>query len=216
MIKKICVLLLVLNVSLFSDIAKLDQVKGDVLVRSKNFTKKEGAQGTPLLFGDTVKTNKGASTHIKFSDGSVILVKENSTFKIKGKKKTFIIDFDKGEFLIGIKRKSKETTYTIKTPSAVVGVRGTLFWGLSDDNLTSTYACFTSSIEVSANGVKKILSPGEKVVIPFGKEPGAILPAKVPLSYMDTFAINGGIQSVKEMLKTDKPSRKNRRRHRED
>ena len=213
MIKYIMLFWLVGLSSLFADsIAILDQANGDIQVRSINFKKKEGKQNTKLEFGDTIKTGKGASTHIKFNDGSVIMVKENSIFKLKGKAKKFIVDFDKGEFLIGIKRKDKATSYHVKTPSAVCGVRGTLFWGLSDDNLNTTYACFSSSIEISAEGVKKVLLPSKKVFIPFGKEPGEIKPAMVPLSYLDTFAIKGSIQGVKDMLKKEEKGRDKRKK----
>lgn len=169
------------------------------LKRSKIENLKKNSE---LFFGDTVQTSKGAMVHLQFPKGKTLLVKENSSLKLQGKAKHPIISFDKGEFLMGLKVKLKaDETFTVKTPSAVVGVRGTLFWGLSDDQLKSTFACFESKIEVSARGKSVVLNPGEKVEIHYDEAPGNVTPARVPLSYLDTFNIDGSTSGIKDILK---------------
>ena len=79
-------------------------------------------------------------------------------------------------------------------------MRGTLFWGLSDDQLNSTYACFKDTIEIRAAGKTVLLKPGEKTMIPYGKAPGKTEPSKLTLDYMNNFEVDGSIQEFKEML----------------
>ena len=144
---------------------------------------------------------KGAKAQILFPDGSAILVKESTSLKISGKKGAVLARVPKGEFLIGIKKKlRKGESFRVKTPAAVAAIRGTLFWGLSDDELNSTYACFQHSIEIAARGKKVVLQPGEKTFIPYGKAPGKKEPADVPPDFMDTFEVDGTIEGFKEML----------------
>lgn len=188
--------------------AILEKVKGDVRVQftkgSKKFKTLRVRTGYVVEEGDVIRTRKGAMIHLKFGDGKIVLIKENSIFKVGVQKKNIRLDFKQGEFLIGIKKKlGEKERFTVKTPSAVAAVRGTLFWGLSDAHKNTTYACFENKIDISAQGVTKTLEPGLKVVIPFGKAPGKIENAGVPIEYLDTFAIDGTIHGMKEMIKKE-------------
>jgi len=184
---------------------KLIQLKGSVkILKHKSFKIAVATQGMELNSGDVIKTEKGSLVHLEMPGGRIALIKENSRFKIlsDAKKKHVNLEFDHGEFLIGVKRKlKKEESFTVRSPSAVVGVRGTLFWGLSDEKMTSTYACFESQITVLAGGIMLALNPGEKVVIPYGEQPGTVNPANVPLTYLDTFKINDSLQNLEDLLK---------------
>lgn len=185
--------------------AVLLRVRGTVMVRvagEKIFEK--AAPGAPLLFGDQVKTMAGSMAHILFSEGPTVLIKENSSLTLEGNRQNPQVSFKLGEFLIGLKKKlGSGRTFRVKTPAAVAAVRGTLFWGLSGKDKSSTYACFGSVISIEAQGKTVELKAGQKVVIPFGKAPQETYPAGVPLSYLDTFAVDNSIDGLKDLV--DRP-----------
>lgn len=182
--------------------AVLQRVSGKVMVRAageKHFEK--AAAGAPLLFGDQIKTMAGSLAHIVFSEGPTILIKENSNLTLEGNRKDLQVSFKLGEFLIGLKKKLGEgRSFRVKTPAAVAAVRGTLFWGLSDKSKATTYACFGSVLSIEAQGKTVELRAGQKTTIPFGKAPQESVPAGVPLSYLDTFAVDKSIDGLKDLV----------------
>lgn len=182
--------------------AVLQRVSGKVMVRAageKRFEK--AAAGAPLLFGDQVKTMAGSLAHIVFSEGPTVLIKENSSLTLEGNRKDSQVSFRLGEFLIGLKQKlGAGRSFRVKTPAAVAAVRGTLFWGLSDKTKATTYACFGSVISIEAQGKTVELKAGQKTTIPYGKAPQETSPAGVPLSYLDTFAVDKSIDGLKDLV----------------
>ena len=189
--------------ALFGADAVLIRKSGNVQVRhkrSKRFVKAEAGAG--LFFGDTVQTGTGGKAQILFTNGNAILIKESSTLRLRGRPGAILVNIPTGEFLIGLKKKLLPgQTFKVRTPAAVACVRGTLFWGLSDKDLNSTYACFESAVEITAQGKTVLLKPGEKAFIPYGRPPRAKEAANVPLAYMDTFGVDGSIEGMKEMVK---------------
>ncbi len=190
--------------SVWSADASLVRISGEVQVRARGKTAFQKAYaGFPLSFGDLVQTQKAALAQVLFPDGNAILIKENTTLRMGGKPGKVQINIPAGEFLIGLKQKlARGKSLTVKTPAAVAAVRGTLFWGLSDAELNTTYACFQSAIEITAGGKSVTLKQGEKTFIPYGKPAQKIEPANVPLDYLDTFAVDGSIEGFKEMLQS--------------
>ena len=183
--------------------AVLVRASGEVQVRLKG-SKVYGkaASGAQLKFGDWVQTLKRAKAHILFANGSAILIKESTTVKLNGQLGKIYLNIPKGEFLIGVRKKlARGQSFRVRTPSAVAAVRGTLFWGLSDDNLNSTYASFKDSIQITAQGKSILLSPGEKSFIPYGKAPGKKEPSGISPDFMDTFQVEGTIEDLKDLIK---------------
>lgn len=182
--------------------ARIDKLEGEVSVfPARSLVREKAVAGRELHRGDLVVTGEGAQVHLHFPNEGVMMVKEKSRFRISGKENKVLVEFDEGEFLIGVKRPlTKGEIFEVRTPSAVVGVRGTLFWGLADREQNSTFVCFESRIEIQAQGESRFLEPGEKVFIPFGEPPHKTEPGNVPVEYMDTFALEGSVQGVKEML----------------
>ena len=170
----LAVLLLSASAPLRAGEATIELLQGGAKILSlKTLSSGPAAQGAELFAGDTLVTQPGATAHVRFASGALILVKENASFKVSGLGKKVTVSFDKGEFLIGlVKKLEKDENFEVRTPAAVAGVRGTLFWGLSDEKLTSTFACFESELAISAQGQTQILKPGDKVQIAFGEKPG--------------------------------------------
>jgi ferric-dicitrate binding protein FerR (iron transport regulator) len=159
-------------------------------------------KNSSLSYGDVLVTSKGAKAQIELQNGESILLKENTRLELGGKATKNRMIIDAGEFLIGLKKKlGKDESFEVVTPACVTGVRGTVFWGLSDADKSSTYAALDHDIEIKAAGKSLILKPGQKIKIEFGKAPGLAEEAKVPLSFIDTFEIDGQVQGIKELLK---------------
>lgn len=174
-------------------------VKGDVWLTSPAGGEEYKAhKGNPLYFGARIRTGAGAQAHIQFAGGgATLLVKENSTLTLKGTRKNTWVHFDVGEFLIGLKKKlGPNQKFQVRTPAAAAAVRGTLFWGLSDANQDSTYACFVDTIVIEAQGKTVTLEKGQTVKIPFGQAPGEVAAADIPPDYTDTFKIDGTLQGL--------------------
>jgi hypothetical protein len=190
--------LLVVAAPAFAADAKLARVSGDVSYKTedeKNFTPAKG--GEELIYGDTIKTGPGAVAHVLLTKRGAILIRENSEFTLEGNKKDTVLNFSLGEFLIGLSRKLAEgQTFKVKTPAAIASVRGTLFWGKSDEKRTSTYAGFGHQVEITAGGKTVMLDAGQTVTVEFGQAPSPAKPHNIPVSYTKNFAIGGSLQGL--------------------
>jgi ferric-dicitrate binding protein FerR (iron transport regulator) len=176
--------------------------QGRVLVVHQGGKPVQAAQGQTLQYGDEIRTLKASLAQIGFPDGATILIKENSAFLIAGTPRRTLLSFSIGEFLIGLKRRlAGNETFRVRTPAAVAAVRGTLFWGLSDQNNDAAFASLDNEIVVTAQGRSITLKPGQKTNIPFGKPPQAPQAASIPPSFLGTFAIGGSIQGLDGLLK---------------
>jgi len=91
------------------------------------------ADDAPVFMGDVVTTNRRGSAQIKFVDDTKLVVGPNSqitidsfVFQSKTTAKSFSLNAVQGtfRFITGV---SAKNVYSIKTPSATIGVRGTEF-----------------------------------------------------------------------------------------
>lgn len=182
--------------------ATLRALSGKAYVRSAGAAAFRPARaGQKLRRDDTLRTGDGAVAQVVFKSGATVLVKEKSRFSLRADKTGEVLTFVRGEFLIGLRRKLKDgRKFEVRTPACVAAVRGTVFWGLSDENKKSTYACFTGAIDVTAQGKTAALRPGEKLEVAFGAAPGPVRAADIPADYVDTFAVDQSLQGVDEML----------------
>lgn len=186
----------------FAQDATLSKVHGPVFVRAGGAAEDIAAKGgEELLYGDAVRTGPGGSAHLMIGDRGAVLVSENSAFLLQGNPRTTTLRFTFGEFLIGLRRKLEGgETFKVRTPSAVAAVRGTLFWGKTDEKKTSTYAGFGHAIAVTAKGKTVLVHAGETTTIPFGEAPAAAAPHNIPLSYIDRFRIDGSLQDLESLV----------------
>jgi hypothetical protein len=191
----------------FAQDATLSKVEGPVFIRAEGAAKDMRAQGgEELLYGDTVKTGPGGSAHLLIGERGAVLVRENTAFKLEGNTRNTTLRFAFGEFLIGLRRKLEGgETFKVRTPSAVAAVRGTLFWGKTDEKKTSTYAGFGHTISVTAKGKTVLVHAGETTMIPFGEAPAAVTPHKIPVAYIDNFKIGGSLQDLESLVDLPKP-----------
>ncbi|MBI3566472.1 MAG: FecR domain-containing protein, partial [Elusimicrobia bacterium] len=156
---------------------------------------------------DRVRTGAGAVAQVVLDgDRGAVLVREDSSFTLEGDPENTMLDFRVGEFLVGLRKSlTQGQTFKVRTPAAVAAVRGTLFWGKSDDAKTTTYAGFGHSIEVTAKGKTVVVGAGEKTVVAFGEAPAPAAKHDIPVSYTDRFKVDGGLQSLETLADLPKP-----------
>lgn len=182
--------------------AVLKSVTGTVRVRSHGHKKFHQAQaGESLRRDDRVALGPKSSAQVVFTSGATMLIKEKSRFTLKHDKHGTLVSFDLGEFLIGLKTKlTGGERFRVRTPAAIAAVRGTVFWGKTDEAKTSQYACFTGNIEIWAKGKMVTIKPGESSSIAFNQAPGAPSASTIPADYIQTFAIDGSLQGLDQQI----------------
>lgn len=160
--------------------------------------------GSMLPMSGTFRVLPGGKAQIELPNGGILLVKEFTVIRLDQlqKDKNSEISIPVGEFLIGFKAKLPEKqVFKVRTPAAVAGVRGTLFWGLADADMTSTFACFHDTITLEAAGKTVELTPGFLSSTKFGEAPPDPSAHNVPASYLETFAVEGSLEGLPDILK---------------
>jgi hypothetical protein len=111
-----------------------------------------------VFTGDVVKTDASGVAQILFRDNTKLVVGQNSqvtvdsfVFQNKTTAKAFSIDAVRGSFRF-ITGASAKQAYTIRTPSATIGVRGTEFDLSVNEDGTTNVALFGGSVRVCDKG----------------------------------------------------------------
>lgn len=187
--------------------AVLVKVLGKVTIQTVGSKAQAPAKdGDSLIFGDAVRTGRKSLAHVVFPDGDTVLLNENTILTLKGTPQKKLMRFWVGEFLIGLKRKlGADESFRVKTPAAVAAARGTLFWGKTTKDKTTTYAGFGSEISVTAKGKTVVVKAGQTVTVPFGQAPSAVTPHSIPAAYAKNFAIDGSLQDLETLVEPAKP-----------
>jgi hypothetical protein len=155
---------------------KVTRLAGPVEVRMAKQTAWTKADlGQVLVAGDTLRTLKGGKVQLLFPGNTIVLIKENSVLSVKelqddggGKVKTLV-----GGFLFNIQKAlSPGSTFEVETPSALAVVRGTQFGTDVDPDGTSHFTGYADIVEVTAEGVTKMLGPGQTIDVSPGGAPG--------------------------------------------
>jgi hypothetical protein len=143
--KKITVIsLLIFGTLFFYSLAFADQaaivthLSGPLAARKADGTTKAISIGSKVDEGDTVVTEKRTYARLKFSDGSEVTLKPNSQFKVekysfdqgKPHNDSASLNLIKGGLrtITGqIGKRGNQNSYQMKTPSATIGIRGTIY-----------------------------------------------------------------------------------------
>lgn len=143
----------------------ISYLEGEVEVLKKQEKEwKKAKLYTELSTGDRIRTLLSAKCDLKLSDGSLINIKENSIMDITqliedGAKTNSSFKLWMGEIKARIQRlKTKDSSMSFHTPTAVMGLRGTTVW-LTVDWRGRTRCGFTSG-----HGYIQTDKAGEKAV----------------------------------------------------
>lgn len=116
----------------------------------------------PVLAGDTIKTGAGAEAKILFQDESIITIAQNTSFRIdeftikeQTRKASFFTSL--GKIVVDVKKFiGGESSFIVRSPTAVAGVRGTGFEFIVAEvagQLVTTVSCTAGTLTVSAVAV---------------------------------------------------------------
>lgn len=134
------------------------------------------SSATVLEKGDTIETSSGSTADIvigKDTDRS-IKVKENSRLEVQGINPTNL-NLSQGEILVALKKLDPKSSFTVRTPTAICGARGTAWLEKADAQKTKICVfendVFIRTLNASGNpGFKKHVAPeGAKVTVLRGK-----------------------------------------------
>lgn len=151
-------------------IGKITRLKGRVTVY------RDGAKigisaknGMMLQQNDRIKTRKKAYLRFKLNDGSIMtlgqkaeLTLDRFTYNPEKKERVALFKVALGKLRIFANRmlKYRDNRFQVKTPTAVAGVRGTVFMVWVASETDTIIACFDSAVEVAS-----VFKTDEKVVL---------------------------------------------------
>jgi hypothetical protein len=146
-------------------------------------------KGMRLKEGDTIKTGKSSNAYIEIDSDKVIKLDSSTIVTISNMSGTdengsINISLSSGKIYNDIKKKlTKNSTYKVRTPNAVMGVRGTTFVvdlkSLEDDGIETILTVFGGTVafsrseqtdsnvyvEINQTANTKDLTEGEKPII---------------------------------------------------
>jgi len=188
---------LIFTTTLFANIGKISALSGEVHI-SRDSKTIPATIGFELQEKDKIATSSNARAQLLFNDKTIISLGKNSTFDIeeyfydiqKPTQTKASFKVAKGIFktITGQIGKVNPNKFTLKTRSASIGIRGTIYfvearygatYEQSADTGTETYSCTSGSITVTDP------TTGATVDIPAGFQitviPGQPLPEPTPI-----------------------------------
>ncbi len=118
-------MLIFISSSVASIIGSVEQLKGNVKVKSEGSIKKSKVKtGLEIHSGDMIMTYSKASAVIRLVDGSEVILDAKSTIHFKSPTDTEQLE---GKIYYHITSRSAKNRLNIKTPFAIIGIKGTTF-----------------------------------------------------------------------------------------
>ncbi|MFC1668190.1 FecR domain-containing protein [Chlamydiota bacterium] len=185
-------------------------------------TEKSPETGMVLYEGDTIRTGEGSHIIILIHKKDQIKIEENSELTIStvqesSSKARFLVMFKrpiqakkttlllaKGKVLSEVSRMNSKSSFIIKTPRAIAGVRGTGF-SVSDDGILTTVMCWLGRVFLSdlSEQLKVFIRKGQQASIKSGESPTkpTLIPSRTLKLLRNTFLsqalLNKNTQSSK-------------------
>lgn len=160
----------------------MTQVTGSVRLE-RHYRRLEVGPGTLLMPGDTVKTGRDGRADISITGKTGVRLLANTVCEIlEASKEKTRLGFTAGNILIKLSKLPEEHLFEMKTPVAVVGVRGTQFWGRVEypveEQAASTLAVRQGTISVRVKRTDETfeVKENEALDIPL-KTPPKVRPA---------------------------------------
>jgi hypothetical protein len=170
--------------------AKLVGVKGDVTARATaDAAWAKVAEGAMLPEGASLKTGADGEVSLVWPDGTAAKLYPLSILKVEassragGASKTEL-NMEKGRVMSKVaKLQTSDSVFTVKTPVATAGVRGTTFdTAIDPASNQATVAVVEGSVYVAAGDVEVVVAEGFSSMVTAGEPPApptAIPPAQL-------------------------------------
>ena len=122
----ISIFMMILTSEIFANIiGNVEQLKGNVKIKSESSIRKSKVkEGLEIHSGDMIMTYSNASAVIKLIDGSQIVLDAKSTIHFHSLNDTEQLD---GKIYYKISSRNAKNHLKIKTPFAIIGIKGTTF-----------------------------------------------------------------------------------------
>jgi Ca2+-binding RTX toxin-like protein len=175
-------------------IGEVANIAGTVTATRGDGTSVQLAQGSPVYQGDVIETGQGAAVGIKFIDETVFsmddagrMVLDEMVYDPASQSGSAAFSLVQGvfSFATGHIAKTDPASLVVRTPVAMIGVRGTdVLVDLSQVGEQSQIACREGAIVVSNDGGEQLVLAGQLVaLISFSSAPSE--PTAVPLSVLE-------------------------------
>jgi hypothetical protein len=146
-------------------------IEGTVIASQPNKEPRTLSAGSPLFAQDVISISPASKAQAKFTDGTLVNLIESTEFRVKsyrwnerGRKNSFSAELIKGGFrtLTGSIGKKNPSELEYRTPTAQIGLRGTLFEANFQKG-TTFIGCSRGSVVVSNKAGQRILTSGKFV-----------------------------------------------------
>jgi len=197
----IAIFVLLYSSALMAAAAVVQTASGDVKAAIGSATPVMVTQNSALENGMTVTTGDNSQVVMKFEDGQVVALNANTSFKIdqyhfeqaKPQKSSIIFSLLKGAMraVTGLIAKNNANAFTLHTPNATIGIRGTdfmaatgsLYLQVINGTVSATTSAGTTAFAVGQTGFVASLSA----------LPTAIAAAQLPAAVAASFSQLGSI-----------------------
>jgi len=171
-------LLLVPSALFAQGILRVSQPLGQVEWRAASSRTFVSLTNQAVQAGDEIRTGVGGSVILTAPDGTYMVVSENSRVIVEdfwnGNFKS-IMNLMLGQVRFYIQRLGgRPSPYSVRTPTALIAVRGTIFDVFVDDAQFAEVRCLDGRVTVESIGVSDrevILEPGFKTLVRPGEAP---------------------------------------------
>lgn len=145
--------------------ADISMKRGKVSIKQPDGTWKEMLDKTFLKDGDTIKTDRASTVAILLPDGTEVRIAPNSEFTFNWDGTSFSIKLIVGKIRSWVKKQSHK--FEVRTPMAVLGVRGTDFIvDYNPDTPVTTVYLYEGIVDVdNLKGETSELNAGEMITI---------------------------------------------------
>lgn len=145
--------------------ADISMKRGTVSIKQPDGTWKEMPDKTTLKDGDTIKTDRASTVAILLPDGTEVRIAPNSEFTFHWDGTSFSIKLIIGKIRSWVKKQNRK--FEVRTPMAVLGVRGTDFIvDYNPDTPVTTVYLYEGIVDVdNLKGETSELNAGEMITI---------------------------------------------------
>lgn len=137
-------------------------------------------KGVLIVQGHTVRTGANSTAVLRWFDGNVVKIGPSSLFTIdslsrSGAAETSKLDLAQGSVYAKSKKISAgQSSFEVKTPTAIAGVRGTEFLAAIAEGGKTTFAVADGQISVEAQSITVILDSNYMITVEPDQPPGEI------------------------------------------
>ncbi len=175
--------LLIPSSVLAAPIGKISAVQGNVDVTVGSTPAVAAREGMPVNEGDILRAKSKSKAEVTFNDGNQLRLAANTRLKITayavGEKKSNFLNLFRGKMQSMVKNLGKGSTYEVRTPTAVCGVRGTDFFTFFQNGVSGAIFKEGTGYGYNSNMPNdvKVITAGQAMVISTKDAPPVIKPA---------------------------------------